>query len=335
MPLKKMKKEKIHQLIEKYLNGQSTPEEEQALMDWYDSYQNKKDFTDSLNENEQQLLKSSMLQNIERNITNSKKVKVRNFSVMYRWAAAITLLIIIAFAAMYQLPESATITYQTSYGEIQKFTLPDGSTVTLNGNSSLSFNEDMNKEPVRKVWLEGEGFFEVTHQTNNQAFIVNFSDRLQVEVLGTEFNVTQRKSGVSVVLKSGSVKLHMSLPLGVGLQKKEVFMEPGEVVKITDNQAGFTKEREENIDMYYAWMHEKLVLDNTTLEEIILMLYETYGLNIVVEENALLERSASGSMPLLKEPNQLLNNIAALYNLDLAPQKQEETILLKAQKDIE
>ena len=67
-----------------------------------------------------------------------------------------------------------------------KIVLPDSSTVWLNANARLVYPrsfEDVN----RKVSISGEAFFQV-RKDKNHPFIVDIGE-LQVEVLGTSFNV--------------------------------------------------------------------------------------------------------------------------------------------------
>ena len=67
-----------------------------------------------------------------------------------------------------------------------KIVLPDSSTVWLNANARLVYPrsfEDVN----RKVSISGEAFFQV-RKDKNHPFIVDIG-KLQVEVLGTSFNV--------------------------------------------------------------------------------------------------------------------------------------------------
>ena len=75
-------------------------------------------------------------------------------------------------------------------GERYHVTLVDGSEVELNENSTLTFNHSMVSKN-RIVTLIGEAFFDIAHNPG-RPFIVQSSD-LQIEVLGTEFNVSNYK----------------------------------------------------------------------------------------------------------------------------------------------
>ncbi len=78
---------------------------------------------------------------------------------------------------------------------------PDGSTVYLNHNSTIKYDQEFDP---RIIELNGEAFFTVT--TDESTFLVTtqFGD---IEVLGTEFNVKTAANQVEVDVKSGLVEL--------------------------------------------------------------------------------------------------------------------------------
>jgi ferric-dicitrate binding protein FerR (iron transport regulator) len=78
-------------------------------------------------------------------------------------------------------------TYTTTAREKQKLELPDGSTVWLNAGSTLRLDQQGMKEGARQVYLEGEAFFDIAHDTS-RPFKVR-SGSMEIRVLGTAFNV--------------------------------------------------------------------------------------------------------------------------------------------------
>lgn len=324
-----MEKSKLHELIDKFLEGKTDREEARKLKQWYDFYEDQPDYTTHLDEEEKQTLGHSMLEAILSRNSIGQKEKRHTSTIIYPWsyaAAACVVLLLLAFG-YFQFIDASLVIHQTAYGQFKTITLPDRSEVTLNGNSTLKYKAGWNDEADREVWLEGEAFFSVTHQQNNQKFLVHTPEALQVEVLGTEFSVMQRKTGTSVALKSGSVKLHIPKPLVSGQAPGEVMMVPGEIVKLDPETKGYSKEQEGDLEKYYAWKQRKLMLDHTTLQEILHTLEDTYGIAIQVEDSAMFTRSASGSMPLPENEEQLLNNIVLLY--DLTYEKQSDHIVFK------
>ncbi len=113
-------------------------------------------------------------------------------------AASVALLISLGF---YFLSGSPKITHKTHFGEILKIKLQDGSNVTLNSNSSLSYYENES----RKVWLSGEAFFQVDKKIATNAKFWVLTDDLSVEVFGTSFNVNTKKEKTAVFLEEGNI----------------------------------------------------------------------------------------------------------------------------------
>jgi ferric-dicitrate binding protein FerR (iron transport regulator) len=176
--------------------------------------------------------------------------------------------------------------FSTAYGETRSIILPDSTLVTLNANSSLSYISEWNEEEKdRAVWMEGEGFFEVSHH-EGQKFIVHTS-QAAVEVLGTKFNVSERSGSTKVILSSGKVALH--------LQEKEVLMEPGEQVSYDQNSKQIEK-KIVNTELLTSWRNNELNFEATPLSEIAELLEDNYGYKVIFEDNALKELLFSGTI---------------------------------------
>jgi len=213
---------------------------------------------------------------------NSKKQASR---VAYwpRVAAAVLVLLTLSGLLYTWLQQNNDrLEYRTAFGEIKEFQLPDGSRVTLNANSVLSFSEDWKAQAARQVWLKGEAFFEVEKRMlddeNNarayQKFKV-FTDNLVVEVLGTKFNVNNRHENTEVVLNSGSVKLQ--------LNEQALLMQPGDYIAFSSQQKSITK-KVINPEDYIAWKNGQLHFDGASVEEIKQTLADNFGVDIIFED---------------------------------------------------
>jgi ferric-dicitrate binding protein FerR (iron transport regulator) len=181
---------------------------------------------------------------------------------------------------------------ETGFGEIASITLPDKSVVKLNGNSRIRYSPGWSSTEARQVWVEGEAFFSVVHTANDQKFIVHTSDREAVEVLGTTFTVTKRKSGTRVVLNTGKVRFQVSRQG----QRRTIILKPGDLVQVKGNSTQVEK-RSVDPAAYSSWVHQKMVFDNTPLVEVLTMLEETYGLQVVVGDRDIYSKKVSGSTP--------------------------------------
>ncbi len=98
-----------------------------------------------------------------------------------------------------------------SNGELKTVFLPDSTLVTINSGSVIIYPEKQSGKE-RYVYLNGEAYFEVTHNPD-LPFIVK-TDGLEVEVLGTKFNVSAYSDdpNITTSLKEGIVRLNFSNP---------------------------------------------------------------------------------------------------------------------------
>ncbi len=246
----------------------------------------------------------------------SRTGKVISLKHWYGIAASLLLLMAVGFGIHQYLQPK---TYVTGFQEKQEILLPDGSLVYLNANSTLRLASDW--EIQREVWLEGEAFFEIEKMEAGQQmgsrFIVHTRD-VAVEVLGTEFNVQQRREKTQVVLSSGKVKLN------IPELQKEVLMVPGEMVALTDSE-GLIKKRVEP-EAYSAWKDNKLVFDNVSLHDIAMLLEENYGYAVEIQPQSLGEKRFKGSSP-ADNLNVLFVSLEATFDVSIS--KEKKTILIK------
>lgn len=180
--------------------------------------------------------------------------------------------------------------YKTAYGQTQRITLPDGSRVVLNANSQLRIPRFGFGNSSREVLLSGEAFFDVTHTTDNQPFLVKTPQSFDVLVLGTEFSVYTRHKGGKVILNKGRVQLRYQ----DGRSLRKLIMKPGDLVML-DN-TGLTKRRQlKEPRNELAWQHNRYVFDNTPLRTICQLFADNYGLQVELTNSELADWTVSGS----------------------------------------
>ncbi|WP_460671009.1 FecR family protein [Larkinella ripae] len=223
----------------------------------------------------------------------SEQVGVRPLWASRRWmgwAAAMAGMVFLG-TLLYFFNRPTSPQYHTEYGQTQTITLPDGSEVILNAHSNLKLATDWQEGQTREVWLEGEAFFKVVQKQRPSRFIVHTSD-LNVEVLGTQFNVDSRKGATQVVLNSGQVKLE----LPQGADRKSIVMAPGELVEFSSRQKTLTK-RTVKPERYSDWTSQQWILDNTSLREVADRLEKTFGLKVTFADPDIAQERMSGVVP--------------------------------------
>ncbi|MFN4145709.1 MAG: FecR family protein [Runella sp.] len=251
--------------------------------------------------------------------------KSQNFysSKRYNWwwaAAAVAMLIL----GTWLLRDTILYrTYSTRFGQTQQLTLSDGTQVVLNANSSLTVPRFGFGAKTREVFLQGEANFSVTHQANNQRFVVKTEKEVEVVVLGTEFTVYARQQNAKVILNKGKVQLRYR----EGQTQKQLTMRPGDLVTF-DQRNRATKEVTTLPEKYTAWKDHRFVFDDTSLQEFAQIIEETYGLKIIVADPQLARRTLVGSFR-ADNADELLTTVAELFNLQII--KTNDVIIL-AQK---
>ena len=184
---------------------------------------------------------------------------------------------------------------KTGYGEIKSIILPDSSIVTLNANSSIRIPEEWTEATGRQVWLEGEAYFQVQKKPASVAKFVVHARQLDVEVLGTKFDVNVRRQVAVVALEEGKVRLSVHVSDSAVLEKRAPFvMRPGEVVMIDGAKAKINEEKD--VTNHSGWKQHEFHFDNTLLKDIADMIQDTYGYKMEVADTSMLQMAISGDV---------------------------------------
>jgi ferric-dicitrate binding protein FerR (iron transport regulator) len=156
-----------------------------------------------------------------------------------------------------------------SGGNVITDTLPDGSVVTLNKNSSLSYDKHFNGDS-REITLEGEAFFDVTPD-RTRPFLIHVND-VSVRVVGTSFNVRQSAEQTEVIVETGVVEVarddHM---VKLNPDEKAVVAKDGEPLKQASTD-----------DLYNYYRTRSFVCRSTPLWRLADVLGQAYGVEIVI-----------------------------------------------------
>lgn len=238
-----------------------------------------------------QTLSDQTIQHEWERLENSIAWQNNKRRVWYRWAASVAALAFLTTFVWWHVKPAHDLEVATAYGEIQDVTLPDGSVVTLSANSSLAYDQ-WNEHIPREVWLTGEAFFEIkkTPQRQDPRFIVRSNDT-EVQVLGTSFDVNNRRGETTVVLTTGKVAFQKS---GQDTTTR-VIMQPGDLVTISP-ALNTVKKKRVNPAVYSAWKEHKFIFDNTPLREVALMIQEYYGIPVLIKDEALKNKLLSGEI---------------------------------------
>ena len=198
------------------------------------------------------------------------------------------------------------------YGKNASIKLPDGSRAYLNAGSRLIYPFVFEKDK-REVLLIGEGFFEVKHN-NNVPFIVR-TNEIEIEVMGTEFNVTAYPSDniIETVLVNGKVKVKRN---GFHLLNNEYVLKPNQ-------RAAYNKQKSETnistVDVmnYVSWHKGYLNFEASDLSRIIKKLERYYNIRIILADPVLGIRKISGKLKLQENNEKVLRVLAKTASVQL------------------
>lgn len=208
----------------------------------------------------------------------------RRNRLVLRIAATVALLIVSLLVVQYFQNES-WIVEQSIAGQIKTVTLPDGSLVTLNGNSSIRYLENWSDNPIRTVQLEGEAYFKVKNFGDGTTKFHVVTPDLTVEVLGTSFNVISWTEETSVFLEEGQVKVKLD-----NSPDRAVQLEPGEVMRYSAKEQKLVPPKMVATQLEVSWKQGVLEFEETPLEDILQRLASPNNLSYTIANEALSER---------------------------------------------
>lgn len=286
----------MKQLFEKYLAGNATAEERETLLR-------------QLHADEQlggwlradiEFAEGGMPEPIRERILNNVYARTQRPLISRRcWSIAAVMLILIISGALgwtlfgiqnqnQKSPISNNqirdIVVTTGMGEHSLITLPDGTQVTLNAQTTLRYTTAM-PDGKRRVSVDGEAFFEVARDENHP-FVVTAGE-VDVTCLGTSFDVRHYtdEDKVAIVLTEGKVRVRAN--------EAEMTMEPDSRV-VYDCRAKTLSKRSVPGSDYTYWLNGEIKYNNETLETIAAELSRNYNIRLVITNDALKQERFTG-----------------------------------------
>lgn len=183
-------------------------------------------------------------------------------------------------------------TIKIPYGKRFELKLSDGTTVHLNSGTTLKYPVKFIAGQSRQVFLDGEAFFDVT-KDKTHPFVVN-ADDLNIQVLGTHFNVTNYPEDdlTDVVLVEGSVGLYTANESFDAA--KNTVLKPGFKGSFYKNDKSITTEPVVT-EFYTAWIQGRLTFKNMTFKNIAKKLERHYDITIDIQNTKLANEKFNAS----------------------------------------
>lgn len=287
-----MKSEIPHRLIEKYLRQGCTPEEEQALYDWYDALDSGEGMDGVLPPSSQQALKDRMRDRIRMNIaeaeqrTGKRRAVIRRLTYALSGAAAMLVLI---FGIQFVLRDGAgpgnlesgirgEIAVSNTTAGIHKQLLPDSSVVWLSPDSKLEYSQQFSGDK-RQVRLTGEAFFQI-RQDARRPFII-YSNGIVTKVLGTSFRIRSfRENATEVAVATGKVSVTIE-----GEKRSETVLLPDQHITYQPGDKKLAVDTAVPASML-IWRKAGLSFTNTPVSKVIEALNGQFGVQIILKDES-------------------------------------------------
>ncbi len=316
-------------LITKYLNDELTKEEWEELKVWLNKNSTNKTSLNKLqsylnvHDDEVENMKAMIWKELQEeapapNVDN-KRHKINCWSTYLKAAAILVVALgfVFLFYSTRQQPEAfslVNIIEKSSPAGAKKTTrLPDNSIVTLNSDSKIAFPERFS-DNERIVSLEGEAFFEVSHNPE-KPFYVQLDGEV-IKVLGTSFNVKSYPGDSMIYVSVATGKVSFTSATG-----KEAVLASDQMVTYTDLSHEMIVSDVDKLESF-GWKDRILYFRNKPFNEVISELERWYGVEIEVKGRFSHIGTFSGEFE-DETLETVLNGLSFVYQFDFSIDKKQ------------
>jgi ferric-dicitrate binding protein FerR (iron transport regulator) len=250
----------------------------------------------------------------------------KNFKLLFQLLKVAALLLIVVtlgilafrYLTVRENPVSTYSEYNVPRGSRSHIFLPDGTSVWLNAQSSLKYDQSFGKK-TREVLLEGEAYFEVV-RNETLPFLVKASKTI-VRVLGTSFNVKAYpdENFIETTVIQGKVKV---LSPEIKNPEREFTLIANQKIRILTEATGKAKdtaepsanhispaqnpllpEREKvdfspmvSANVYASWKDSLWIIERESLKDLAVMIARRYNVEVEFRDAALEQYIFSGKL---------------------------------------
>jgi ferric-dicitrate binding protein FerR (iron transport regulator) len=312
------------EIIEKYLLNNCSEEECEELLKWVEtSEDNKRLFSEMKNTFTLIDIANSGKNDINLsenyNVVLNKINKSSRFILSSGWRIAASIVVTFGLTAFFSYliwhKPTQVVTHELSVpsGQQAQLTLGDGTKIWLNSKSKLTYPGTFEGD-LREVTLEGEGYFQVSHNAQ-KPFIVKTSD-INIKVLGTSFNVTNYsdEDNITLSLETGSVSLTKK-----GNDKEVAKLKPSDQI-VYSRKSSNIEFYHGDAEIYKSWLKGQFKFRNLSFLEISRRLSRNFNVNFVFKSNEMKYIKYSGSFYNYEPLDQILKimqtNSSFKYKID-------------------
>ncbi len=204
----------------------------------------------------------------------AKVVRISPVKIALRIAAGVALLLVAGMFIKNKMGSAGDQMVVVTTNDTKELSLSDGTVVTLNESSQLSYKTEFSKKE-RRVQLNGEAFFKVTRD-EGRPFVIE-TETANVRVLGTSFNIRSYPTDdyFEVYVETGKVTVDFKNG-GDG-----VVLSPGEFVRLAKSEGKALKGMDES-GMPNAWRTGVISFKGQSVSEIMKGMERLYGRKFVL-----------------------------------------------------
>lgn len=340
-----MDKNYFIKLLRDYQQNNLTKEEQQFLESYYDLFENEPDVLDTMSIEEKNEFKNGLKANIEKSISAEEhsfpKIKFINRRFIKPAAAAAVFIGIALSLFLYRqsirktsdngyvahaslsskskvLGEYAPIVHTK---ENRVIFLPDGSEVILSPGSKLNYPSSFDGMGTRDVFLDGQAFFDIKHNTSRR-FIVH-TGNLETIVLGTAFNIKalHEEKEIIVTVTRGKVKVtDQHKVLGTLTPNQQITYDKEKITSVMKVVGDHD---------YLDWKNEDLFIDNLTLSEAAKILEDKFKIKIIIKDSSIREQRFTATFPKDEQLDQALKSISIFNNVVYNYNNDKSEVIIK------
>lgn len=321
-------------LLQKYLAGTCSPEEERQVLAWSEKVH--AHAPGPLTGIEQTAIERKIWKKIRQNALPVPQWHTPLVRIGMGIAAAVllTAALYLARPGMFGRTESASETHskpgrpaaphlkdylivKNTTGAERALTLEDGSVITLARESMLRYPRHFDPKN-RQVELEGEAIFNIKRDTSRPFFV--YSGELVTQVLGTSFKVTSfgHARTIEVQVLSGKVSVYENQEKSAE-NRNGVILRPNQKITFDKEAKKLVPELvEAPVLVEPAVQQREFAFEESALQTVLAALQKAYDVEIVVENPALNNCIFTGDitgLPLHTQLRFICKSVNASYEL--------------------
>jgi len=311
------------ELIHKYLKGEALPKEKLDLLAWIEaSAENRKQFMQFRRLYDSAIWDENTIESTNYDSQPQKRSFIIRFVREFSKVAAVIAIAVMTTLFIQKSNQNPipvlTQTIEVPQGQYVKLTLSDGTKVSLNSNSKFKFPSSFDSDN-RTVILDGEGYFEVSHNPQRPFHVI--TKKCDIKVLGTSFNVLAYNNSniFETSLLKGSVQISNLKTT------KVILLKPNEKAELENGK--LLVKRIESEDEF-LWKSGIYVFKDEPLSEIFQKLQSYYQIKINIQNKEIGKLKCTGKFRQKEGIEHIMKVLQKVNDFEYQQNEENNTIVI-------